>query len=39
MEDAPRKFFRLKPDGEVRLRNGYIIRCDEVIKNECRRGN
>jgi len=33
MEDAPRKFFRLKPDGEVRLRNGYIIRCDEVIKD------
>lgn len=34
MEEAPRKFFRLKPDGEVRLRFGYIIRCDEVIKNE-----
>ena len=34
LEEAPRKFFRLKPDGEVRLRNGYIIRCDEVIKNE-----
>jgi glutaminyl-tRNA synthetase len=34
MEDAPRKFFRLKPDGEVRLRFGYIIRCDEVIMNE-----
>ncbi len=34
MEDAPRKFFRLKPDGEVRLRFGYIIRCDEVIKND-----
>ena len=33
LEEAPRKFFRLKPDGEVRLRNGYIIRCDEVIKN------
>ena len=33
MEDAPRKFFRLKPDGEVRLRFGYIIRCTEVIKN------
>jgi glutaminyl-tRNA synthetase len=33
MEDAPRKFFRLKPGGEVRLRSGYIIRCDEVIKN------
>ncbi len=34
MEDAPRKFFRLKPGGEVRLRYGYIIRCDEVIKDE-----
>ena len=34
MEDAPRKFFRLKPDGEVRLRFGYIIRCDEVVKND-----
>ncbi len=34
MEDAPRKFFRLKPEGEVRLRFGYIIRCDEVIKDE-----
>lgn len=33
MEDPPRKFFRLKPGGEVRLRFGYIIRCDEVIKN------
>ena len=34
MEDAPRKFFRLKPGGEVRLRFGYIIRCDEVIRND-----
>ena len=34
MEEAPRKFFRLKPEGEVRLRFGYIIRCEEVIKNE-----
>jgi len=34
MEEAPRKFFRLRPDGEVRLRFGYIIRCDEVIKND-----
>jgi len=33
MEDAPRKFFRLKPGGEVRLRFGYIIRCDEVVRN------
>ncbi len=34
MEDAPRKFFRLKPGGEVRLRYAYIIRCDDVIKDE-----
>ncbi|MEX2497094.1 MAG: glutamine--tRNA ligase/YqeY domain fusion protein [Woeseia sp.] len=34
MEEAPRKFFRLKPGGEVRLRYAYIIRCDEVIRNE-----
>ncbi|MEZ6133276.1 MAG: glutamine--tRNA ligase/YqeY domain fusion protein [Pirellulaceae bacterium] len=33
MEDAPRKFFRLKPGGEVRLRYAYIIQCDEVIKD------
>ncbi len=33
MEAAPKKFFRLKPGGEVRLRFGYIIRCDEVIKD------
>ncbi len=33
MEEAPRKFFRLKPGGEVRLRYAYIIRCDEVIKD------
>ncbi len=34
MEEAPRKFFRLKPGGEVRLRFAYIVRCDEVIKND-----
>jgi len=34
MEEAPRKFFRLQPGGEVRLRFAYIIRCDEVIKDE-----
>jgi len=33
MEDAPRKFFRLKPGGEVRLRSAYIIRCDEVVRD------
>ena len=34
MIDAPRKFFRLKPGGEVRLRSAYIIRCDEVVKDD-----
>ena len=34
MEDAPKKFFRLKPDGEVRLKYTYIIKCEEVIKDE-----
>ncbi len=34
MEEAPKKFFRLKPGGEVRLRFAYIIRCDDVIKDE-----
>ncbi|CAN5406312.1 glutamine--tRNA ligase/YqeY domain fusion protein [soil metagenome] len=33
LEDAPRKFFRLRPGGEVRLRGAYIIRCDEVLKD------
>jgi glutaminyl-tRNA synthetase len=34
LEEAPRKFFRLKPGGEVRLRFGYIIKCEELIKND-----
>ena len=33
MEDPPKKFFRLAPGREVRLRNAYIIRCDEVIRD------
>jgi len=33
MEDAPSKFFRLKPGGEVRLRYAYIIKCQEVVKD------
>ncbi|MFN2369684.1 MAG: glutamine--tRNA ligase/YqeY domain fusion protein [Candidatus Krumholzibacteriia bacterium] len=32
-EDAPAKFFRLKPGGEVRLKHAYFIRCDEVVKD------
>ena len=35
LEIAPnKKFKRLVHGGEVRLRNGYVIRCDEMIKNE-----
>ena len=33
MEDAPNKFFRLKPGGEVRLKYTYIIKCEEVVKD------
>ena len=33
MEDPPKKFFRLRPDGEVRLRGGYIVKCEQVIKD------
>jgi glutaminyl-tRNA synthetase len=33
MEDPPRKFFRLAPGREVRLRYGYLITCTEVIKD------
>ncbi len=33
MEDAPKKFFRLKPGGEVRLKHAYIIKCNAVVKN------
>ncbi len=34
MEDAPAKFFRLKPGGEVRLKYTYIVKCNEVVKDE-----
>lgn len=33
-EDPPKKYFRLKPGGEVRLRYGYIIKCENVVKND-----
>ncbi|HAX46248.1 MAG TPA: glutamine--tRNA ligase [Nitrospina sp.] len=33
MEDAPKKFFRLAPGKEVRLKSAYIIKCEEVIKD------
>ncbi|WP_295443474.1 glutamine--tRNA ligase/YqeY domain fusion protein [uncultured Thiodictyon sp.] len=32
-EQPPKGFKRLVPGGEVRLRNAYVIRCDQVIKN------
>jgi glutaminyl-tRNA synthetase len=34
MENPPKKFFRLFPGGMVRLKSAYIIRCDEVVKDE-----
>ena len=33
MENPPKKFFRLSPGNEVRLRYAYIIKCEEVIKD------
>ena len=33
-EEAPRKFFRLKKGGAVRLRAGYIIDCHDVVKDD-----
>ncbi|MCL7926181.1 MAG: glutamine--tRNA ligase, partial [marine benthic group bacterium] len=33
MEEPPRKFHRLAPGREVRLRHAYVIRCDEVVKD------
>ncbi len=33
-EVPPPKFFRLKPDGEVRLMGAYIVKCNEIIKDE-----
>jgi glutaminyl-tRNA synthetase len=34
MEDPPKKFFRLVPGGEIRLKSAYIIKCEEVIKDQ-----
>lgn len=34
MENPPKKYFRLQPGKEVRLRWGYYIRCDEVVKDD-----
>ena len=33
-EVPPPKFFRMKPEGEVRLMGAYIVKCNEIIKNE-----
>jgi glutaminyl-tRNA synthetase len=32
-EDPPKKFFRLSPGREIRLKHAYYIRCDEVVKD------
>ena len=34
-EVPPPKFFRMKPDGEVRLMGAYIVKCNEIVKDEC----
>ena len=34
MEDPPRRFYRLTPGREVRLRYGYFIKCEEVVKDD-----
>ncbi len=34
MEDAPKKFFRMTPDKEVRLKNAYIVKCTGCKKDE-----
>jgi glutaminyl-tRNA synthetase len=34
MEEPPKKFFRLSPGKEVRLRSAYFITCTDVVKND-----
>jgi glutaminyl-tRNA synthetase len=34
-EEPPRKYFRLAPGREVRLRYGYFVTCTEVVKDDC----
>ncbi len=34
MENPPKKFFRLFPGGMVRLKGAYIVKCDEVVKDD-----
>lgn len=33
MEEPPKKFFRLRPGGEVRLKYAYIIKCEDIVKD------
>ena len=33
MENPPKKFFRLSPGGEIRLKSAYIIKCEQVVKD------
>jgi len=34
MEDAPKKFYRLAPGREVRLRYAYFVKCESIVKSE-----
>ena len=34
MEEPPKKFFRLRPGGEVRLKYSYIVKCENIVKDE-----
>ncbi|RUR15669.1 glutamine--tRNA ligase/YqeY domain fusion protein [Legionella sp. km535] len=34
MEDPPKKYFRLSPGAEVRLRHAYVIKCEKVIRDD-----
>ncbi len=34
MEDPPKKYFRLSPGAEVRLRHSYVIKCHDVVRND-----
>ena len=34
LENPPKKYFRLSPGGMVRLKGAYIIKCEEVVKND-----
>ncbi len=34
-EVPPPKFFRMKPEGEVRFMGSYIVKCNEIVKDEC----